>query len=481
MWFGIALGQVFCYYIRMNCEKPELYLRRKFDAFLQDWKAQTNRLPLIVKGARQVGKTACIRHFAEGRYEHIVEINFVERPEFKSIVRDGYSEEAIVRNISQIDPSFRFAANRTLVFFDEIQEFPEIATSFKFFAQRGNYDVISSGSLLGVHYRRIESLSVGYQESVELRSMDFEEFLWACGYSSDQLDEVYGRLLALQPFSESVQTTYSRLFLDYCTLGGMPNVLETYFVRKSFEGTLAAQHRIIKDYKADIRKYAEGLDPVRIQNVFEDIPFQLAKENKKFQISKVAPGARHKDYWGCVEWLADAGVVNICYSLDFPELPLKAHRDRSAYKLYLADTGLLLAQLDEEAQADVRVRRSLGTWKGGLFENIVAEALVKSGEDAFYFKKDNSTLEMDFFLRSGDDLVPVEVKSENARGKSLRTLVASDHYKDIRWGIKLVNGNVGFENGILTLPQWCAFLLTRLVKDESFQCRRAAPALSPVL
>lgn len=451
----------------MSLKKPELYLKRKFDDFLVRWKDNPRHLPLIVKGARQVGKTECIRHFAEGRYESFVEINFVERPQFKAVVRDGYSVDSIIANVTQIDSSIRFVKGGTLLFFDELQEFPEIATVLKFFAQDGNYDVILSGSMLGVHYHRVESFSVGYQESVELRSLDFEEFLWAYGYSAAQIEDVLSRLKAREPIPDAINETYSRLFLEYCVLGGMPDVLENYFLTKSFTGSLAVQRQILADYRADIRKYCEGLDPVRIQNVFDDVPFQLAKANKKFQISKVAPGARHKDYWGCVEWLAQAGVVSICTSLDFPELPLKAHRDRSAYKLYMADTGLLVAQLDEEAQEDVRVRRNLGTWKGGLFENIVAEALVKAGVELCYYKKDNSTLEMDFFLRSGDDLVPVEVKSENARAKSLRTLIASEHYPEIRWGIKFVRGNVGFENGILTLPQWSAFLLPKVLKGEA--------------
>ena len=449
----------------MIVKKPEIYLKRKFDAFLLDWKANPRRLPLIIKGARQVGKTECVRHFAEGRYESFIEINFVERPQFKAVVRDGYSVESIVSNITQIDSTIRFVKGSTLLFFDELQEFPEIATALKFFAQDGNYDVILSGSLLGVHYHRVESFSVGYQTSVELRSLDFEEFLWAQGYSDEQIEDVFGWLKTRSPIPESVNETYSRHFLNYCILGGMPDVLEGYFLTKSFTGSLAVQRQILSDYRAGIRKYCEGLDPVRIQNVFDDVPFQLAKANKKFQISKVAPGARHKDYWGCVEWLEQAGVVLICASLDFPELPLKAHRDRSAYKLYLADTGLLLAQLDEEAQEDVRVRRNLGTWKGGLFENIVAEALVKAGAELSYFKKDNSTLEMDFFLRSGDDLVPIEVKSENARAKSLNTLIASEHYPEIRWGIKLVHGNVGFENNVLTMPHWSVFLLPRLLSE----------------
>ena len=252
----------------------------------------------------------------------------------------------------------------------------------------------------------------------------------------------------------------------------MPEVVERYFVKGTFEGVPAIQRRIVNDYRSDVRKYAEGLDPVRIVNVFDSIPGQLAKENKKFQLSHVEKKARYKDYWGCVEWLADAGIVNVCKAMDFPELPVAAHLDALCFKLYMADSGLLISMLDEESQEDVRLRRNLGTWKGGLFENIVAEALVKSGVEPVYYKKENSTLEMDFFLRSGDDLVPVEVKAGNTKAKSLRTLLGSAHYKDIRWGIKLVRGNVGFGQGVLTIPQWCAFFLRRLTKETSLMLPR---------
>ena len=450
----------------MKHKKPSLFLKRKFGAILEDWRLRPERLPLIVKGARQVGKTECIRNFAEGRYGSFIEINFALQPEFKPIVRDGYSVENVIRNISLIEPRFRFVPGDTLLFFDEIQDFPEIATCFKAFAQDGRYDVISSGSLLGIQFRRIESISVGYQETTTLRSMDFEEFLTARGYRAEQVEDLYGHLVEARPFGDAVRGTVDRLFLDYCTLGGMPEVEESYFVHGTFEGVPSIQRRILSDYRSDVRKYAEGLDPLRIISVFDSIPAQLAKENKKFQLAQIAKGARYKDYWGCVEWLEDAGIVTVCRALDFPELPIAAHTAPARYKLYMSDSGLLVSLLDEESQADVRVRRNLGTWKGGLFENIIAEALVKAGVEPVYFKRENSTLEMDFFLRCGDDLVPVEVKGENARAKSLRTLIDSDHYGDIRWGIKLVNGNVGFTNGVLTVPQWCAFLLKRLSKER---------------
>ena len=411
----------------MKPKRPILYLRRKFDAFLQSWRAREDRLPLILKGARQVGKTEAVRHFAETAYSEFVEINFVERPEFKEIVRDGFSVDSLIRNISIIDPRLRFTPGNTLLFFDELQEFPEIATSLKFFAQDGRFDVICSGSLLGIQVKRVKSYSVGYQETETMHSLDFEEFLWGCGYLDEQIAGLLEPVFASRP----PQT----------------------------------QRRILNDYRADIRKYAEGLDPVRIQAVFDSIPAHLAKENRKFQWTTVSKGATRKDYWGCVEWLEDAGVVNKCRRMDVPELPLGAHLDNDAFKLYMCDSGLLLAMLEKEVQEDVRIRRDLGTWKGGLFEHIVGEAMVKAGMPLAYFKRDNSTLEMDFFARSADCLVPIEVKAENNRSKSLRTLIDRETYKDIRWGVKLVNGNVGFTNGILTLPQWCAFKLPEIVRD----------------
>lgn len=453
----------------MKRRKPQFFIARKLEAELEAWKSNPDRLPLIVKGARQVGKTECIRHFAEGRYASFIEINFALQPEFKAIVRDGYSAESILRNISLVEPDFRFVENDTLIFFDEIQDFPEIATCFKAFAQLGRFDVICSGSLLGIQLKRIESISVGYQETIVMRSLDFEEFLTARGYTSLQLDELYGHLVEARAFGDAASNTFDRLFLDFSTLGGMPEVVERYFLRGTFEGVPAVQRRIIADYRSDVRKYAEGLDPLRIVSVFDSIPAQLAKENKKFQLSRIAKNARYKDYWGCVEWLEDAGIVNVCKAMDFPELPVAAHLDAACFKLYMADSGLLVSMLDEESQEDVRIRRNLGTWKGGLFENIVAEAIVKSGGVPAYYKKENSTLEMDFFLRSGENLVPVEVKAGNTKAKSMRALIDGAHYTDIRWGVKIVKGNVGYHNGVLTIPQWCTFFLKRLMKEEGLK------------
>ncbi len=444
----------------------ELYLRRKIDSFLTEWKNSENRKPLIVKGPRQVGKTESIRRFAMEAYRNVVYINFVEEPKYKKITEDGYKTEDIIRNISRIDPGKRFEEGETLLFFDELQEYPEIATALKFFCIDGRFDVICSGSLLGIHYKRIESNSVGYKSDYDMCSMDFEEFLWAKGYGEAVTEEMLEHMKTQKPFNETEMTTYSNLFLDYCILGGMPAVVREYIRRDTFEGTLEVQRQLLEDYKEDIRKYAEGLDQTRILNVFEQIPLQLAKDNKKFQISKVASGARFKDYRGCVEWLRDAGVVNVCYCLNAPELPLKGNYDDTRYKLYFFDTGLFVAMLDEEAQEDLRANKNLSVYKGALYENIVGEALVKMGYGLYYYKKDDSTLEEDFFVRTQDSLVPVEVKATRGTAKSLRTLIRSEAYPDISWGIKFMSGNIGTSDDIVTFPYFCTFLLKRYLKQK---------------
>ena len=436
-----------------------MYLKRKIDAFLEDWKSQDARKPLIIRGARQIGKTAAIRNFAVKNYKNVIEINFVDSPIFKTITADGYTPKSIIAAISRIENSFAFVPGETLLFFDEIQEHPDITTSLKFFCQDGRFDVICSGSLLGLHYRQISSNSVGYRIDCEMHSMDFEEFLHAKGYSDTIAAELLSHLVDVSPLSAAEMAVFPKLFLDFCITGGMPEVVKSHIESGTFHGLVDIQRQINYAYRDDVRKYAKGVEQTRIANVLEHIPAQLAKENKKFILSKIERGARFKDYWGYVEWLRDAGIVNVCHCLNFPELPLKGNYDASRYKLYLADTGLLVAQLDDEAQEDLRGNKNIHTYKGGLFENIIGEAIKKSGGELYYYRREDSKLEEDFFLRSRSNIVPVEVKATGGRSKSLRTLIESDHYPDIAFGVKLASGNIGFENGIYTIPHFCAFLL----------------------
>lgn len=441
------------------------YLKRKIDGFLSNWKEDSNKKPLIVKGCRQVGKTESIRHFAKtAGYESFIEINFVKEEKYKKITADGYAASDIVKNISLLAPAKKFIDGKTLIFFDEITEFPEIATSLKFFKEDGRFDVICSGSMLGVNYKKIESNSVGYKTDYEMYSMDFEEFLWAKGYDDKIIEDLLSHMQTFTPFNELEMSVYHGIFLDYVVLGGMPAVVKEYIEKGTFEGSLDTQRQLIADYKEDIRKYAEGLDQTRILNVFNSVASQLAKENKKFQISKVEKGARFRDYRGCAEWLVDAGIVNVCYCLNDAELPLSGNCDTDVFKLYFCDTGLLVSLLDEESQEDLRANKNLGVYKGALYENIVSEALFKEGYKLYYYKKENATLEEDFFIRSADNLIPVEVKAKGGRSKSLRTLISSDRYPDIAYGFKLSANNIGYSDKVYTFPYFCAFLLKRFMK-----------------
>lgn len=443
-----------------------MYLKRHIDEFLKHWKDDPNHMPLIIKGARQVGKTESVKHFAAESYENLVEINFIQDKKFLNIMEAGYDTESVIRSISRIDPSISFIPDKTLLFFDEIQANPDIATTLKFFKLDGRYDVICSGSLLGVSYKQIESNSVGYKTDYEMFSFDFEEFLWANGYNDDFINDLFAHMDSMEVLPDSFNEMMFDRFLDYVILGGMPAVVKQYIETGNFSGTLDIQRQIIEDYKEDIVKYTDGLEQARILNVFNHIPVQLGKDNKKFQISKVASGARYKDYWGCIDWLERAGIISVCYCLGVPELPLKGNYDEKKYKIYFKDTGLLIAMLDDEVQYDLRVNKNLGTYKGALFESIVSEAMVKQKMPLFYYKKENSTLEMDFFGRTVDDLVPIEVKAGNANAKSLQTMIRSKSYEDIRWGIKLKHGNIGYENNIYTFPYYYAFLLKRFLQSK---------------
>lgn len=441
-------------------------LKRKVDDFLLKWKNSADKKPLIVKGARQIGKTCSIESFAKGNYESVVQINFVEQPKYRSIFDDGFEVDAVVKNISLLNPDFVFIPNDTLFFFDELQSCPNCATSLKFFKLDGRYDVICSGSLMGINYKEIESNSVGYKEDYEMYSMDFEEFLWAKGYDEEFIGELFRHMREVSPLSSLQLDVLFSLFRDYVTLGGMPEVVNAYIKNKNFSGTLGIQRQLLIDYEEDITKYVDGLDKAKVKAVYNHISTFLAKENKRFQITKIARNARNRDYIGCVEWLADAGVINICYCMNYPELPLKGNYDPKSYKIYFKDTGLLIASLDEEAQEDLRANKNLGTYKGAIYENIVGEMLVKQGYNLYYYNGNNPPLEMDFFLRDSDSLVPIEVKATDGATASLNNLLKEDKYPDVKYGIKLGYKNIGFNGKFYTFPYFLTFLLKRFLAER---------------
>lgn len=448
----------------------EKLLKRKIDKYLTDWKNRPDRKPLIIKGARQIGKTCSVEWFASQNYASVIEINFIEQKKYREIFNDGFEVDAILKNISLLNPELKFIPGNTIFFFDELQACPNCATSLKFFKLDGRFDVICSGSLMGISYNEIESNSVGYKEDYEMHSMDFEEFLWAMGYNDEFTADLLSHMLDVRPLSELQMDTLMSLFRDYVIIGGMPEVVSTYVRNKNFSGTLDIQRQLLKDYEEDITKYVEGLDKAKVKAVYNHISTFLAKENKRFQITKIARNARNRDYMGCVEWLADAGVVNVCYCLNQPELPLKGNYDPKMYKIYFKDTGLLIASLDEEAQEDLRANKNLGTYKGAIYENIVGDMLVKQGYRLFYYHSDRPALEMDFFIRDADSLIPVEVKANDGATASLNRLLNDDKYNDVKYGIKLGYRNIGFNGKFYTFPYFLTFLLRRFVTESKRSC-----------
>lgn len=448
----------------------EKLLKRKIDKYLTDWKNRPDRKPLIIKGARQIGKTRSVEWFAGQNYASVIEINFIEQKKYREIFNDGFEVDAILKNISLLNPELKFIPGNTIFFFDELQACPNCATSLKFFKLDGRFDVICSGSLMGISYNEIESNSVGYKEDYEMHSMDFEEFLWAMGYNGEFTADLLSHMLDVRPLSELQMDTLMSLFRDYVIIGGMPEVVSTYVRNKNFSGTLDIQRQLLKDYEEDITKYVEGLDKAKVKAVYNHISTFLAKENKRFQITKIARNARNRDYMGCVEWLADAGVVNVCYCLNQPELPLKGNYDPKMYKIYFKDIGLLIASLDEEAQEDLRANKNFGTYKGAIYENIVGDMLVKQGYRLFYYHSDRPALEMDFFIRDADSLIPVEVKANDGATASLNRLLNDDKYNDVKYGIKLGYRNIGFNGKFYTFPYFLTFLLRRFVAESKRSC-----------
>ena len=440
-------------------QKP---LYRKIDDFLIEWKKNPDRFPLIVKGARQVGKTFSIRNFAKS-YRHFVEINFIEEPKYKNIFSSGYSPDSVIKEISLLNPDFKFVPKETLIFFDEMQACPDCATCLKFFKIDGRYDVICSGSMLGINYNEVTSVSVGYKRDLEMHSLDFEEFLIAKGYAESQTGTILQHMENTDSFSQTEYAVWNENFMEYMILGGMPAVVKKFVGQKNYSGTLDLQKQILAVYKEDITKYASGLDKGKIVNVFDNIPVFLAKENKKYQISKIAVGARNREYAGTVEWLRDAGIINICHCLETPELPLKGNYKVNDFKIYFRDTGLLIASLDDEAQADLRRNKNFNIYKGAVYENVVGDILKKQDYDLFYYKNEKSTLEMDFFVRDADSLIPVEVKAQDSATVSLNNLVGKEKYHDIKYGIKFCGRNIGFNGKIYTFPHFCAPWLKRWI------------------
>lgn len=442
------------------------YLKRKIDKYLDDWYIMQNKKPLIIKGARQIGKTKSIKEFAKRHYDNLIDINFVLNAEYRDIFDDGYEVDTIIKNISLKKPTYKFVPGKTLIFFDEIQKCVNAATSLKSFNEDGRYDVICSGSLMGLSYKEIESVSTGNKIDYNMYSMDFEEFLWALGYKEEQIENLYNHMKELKPLSDVEYSVYLNRFHEYMVLGGMPAVIKLYVEQMNYSGVLDLQKQIILDYEEDITKYAEGLDKTKILNVFRKVPVFLGKDNKKFRISKVVRGARNREYAGVTDWLHDAGIVNISYCMHDLSLPLKGNYDPDNYRMYFMDTGLLVASLDEEASKDLRENKNFNTYKGAIYENIVGDMLKKSGYDLFFYREEDGTKKIEFFVRDANSLIPIDAKATDCRPNAMIGLVNDKKIEDIKYGIKLAEKNIGFKDGIYTFPYFLSFLIKRYLNEK---------------
>ncbi len=442
-------------------------LKRKIDDYLVNWKNENDHLPLIIRGAGQIGKTNAIRNFGEENYKVYIEINFALQPQFLNIFEQGFEVDTIIKNISLKLPNINIIPNETLIFFDEMQECPSAATSLKAFNMDRRFDVICSGSLMGINYKQIESNSVGNKMDYIMRSMDFEEFLWAKGYKDSQIEEIYSYMKELKPLPKLMYDVLLENFKEYIIVGGMPKIVSLFIENKNYSGILKMQQQILLDYEEDITKYANGLDQAKILSVYRQIPVFLGKDNKKFQISKIKEGARNREYIGVIDWLKNAGIINVSYDLAQLNLPLKGNYNPENYRLYFGDTGLLIGSLDEEAQDDLRNNENFNTYKGAIYENLIGDMLVKAGYDLYFYRNDNKRIEMDFFVRDVNSLIPVEVKASNNSTPSLNKLIDSNSSSDIKYGIKLCNKNIGFNGKFYTFPYFMTFLLKRFLKEKN--------------
>ena len=443
--------------------------KRKIENILQSWLDDVSHKPLVVKGVRQCGKTSSVMDFAQKHFKNVIYLDFHEHPEYKKFFTPNLEVDAIVMRITAAMPDAEIEAGKTCFVFDEIQDCPRARGSLKYFHLDGRYEVICTGSLLGVNgYKTPDekaeeeaaSIPVGFEDIVNMYPMDFEEWLWANGIKDLHFDYLKKHLNNETPVEEALHDRFRELLLQYTIVGGMPEVVTTFMETKQIGKVLSVQRRIIDDYKADMVKYAATADKSRIRECFESIPAQLAREYKKFSYTAVRHGGRGRDYAGSLQWIEDAGIIRRCYNTSTTELPLDGNRIQSEFKVYMADIGLLVAMLEEGTQSSI-LEGNLLNYKGAIAENLVADIFGKMGRKLYYYHKDGG-VELDFLVRYKGQCTPVECKAATGNAKSMRTVLKHPEKYHVTSAIKLGDYNIGKSNELLTLPMYMAFLLTEV-------------------
>lgn len=439
-------------------------IKRKMYKYLINWKQKKDKSALIIKGARQVGKSYLVREFGRNEYEGYIEINFLKNPLYKNIFKGDLSAEEIFKRLSAYIPNLKIIPFKTLLFLDEIQVCAEARTAVKFLVEDGSVDVISSGSLLGLSYLEDDdknvteptSLPVGYEEQITMYSLDFEEFLWAKGYNDDAIAYLKDFYISNKEVSKELNDKYLELFREFMIVGGMPEVVQAFIDTNNFQEASKIQGKILADYQDDISKHAKGQEKIKVRQCYDSIPKQLAKEYKKFQYSVVEKGKTSKKYGGSIKWLCDSSLVNKCSNVNEAYIPLLAYEMDDQFKLYLNDTGLLLYLYGPETKLAILNNTLKGNSKGGIYENIISESLLKRGYKLYYYKTQNSSMEIEFVIEKNGEVIPIEVKAGNDSTPSLNSFINKYHPKV---SYKFVNGNVGFLDGKKTLPHYMVMFI----------------------
>lgn len=442
--------------------------KRKIESKLEKWFATPGHKPLVVKGVRQCGKTSSVKQFALQKYKEVVYLDFRKYPDYKRFFQPNLDVTQIIMRMSATPElqHYDFVPGKTCFIFDEVQDCPMARASLKYFHLDGRYEVICTGSLLGVNgYKTKEeqqeekkaSIPVGFEDIITMYPMDFEEWLWANGVKPIVLDYLKQCYQTESPVNESIHDTMRQHLLNYVMVGGMPEVVVTFIETKNLGQVLRTQRRIVEEYKGDMLQYAAQEDKGRIEECFDSIPSQLAREYKKFTYSVVRKDGRGRDYAGCLKWIEDAGIIRRCYNLQITELPLEGQKIKEEFKVYLSDIGLLVSMLEDGTQASIQ-QGMLGMYKGAVYENLLADMLSKNERKLYYFRKD-SGLELDFVIRYKGECVPLECKARTGNAKSIKTVLKNKFVYHVNQALKLGDYNVGRSDNLLTLPFYMAFLL----------------------
>lgn len=432
-------------------------LRRKIYDKLLAWKNNKGKKDaILLRGVRQCGKTYIVREFGKREYKNFIEINFIERPDMQAVFSGNLDVDNMVQQIKLSMPGCQFIPGETLLFLDEIQDVPNARTSLKFWTQDGRFDCIASGSLLGMDYKNEVSIPVGYERQLIMRTLDFEEFIWALGAEVNLKEMLAPYVDGAKRVPEAMHNSLNKYLQEYMVVGGLPEVVDTYIATKDFYQVHLLQEKILRDYHDDIAKYALNQDKIKAKQCFLSIPRQLSKENHKFQYSVVEKKATARKFTSSLDWLHNAGLIDFAYNVNSPWFPLKAHVKEDQFRVYLCDIGLLVAMYGYQLKIALLSDALEGPAKGGIYESLVADILAKRGEELYYYKKEDSTLEIEFILERDCKLVPVEVKARKGSTRSLNELLKMDN---IERGYKLTAQNTGVVEKKITLPLYMAAII----------------------